>query len=351
MKKSINKMTVLKIVAGVLVLILSASLILQSFISVSFLGINSEGDSVEALSANFLQDNIDYFTMSDFERAQLYLRASLTSADTVEHHYAKAAIALADEDYNTALSEIQACIILVDSSSVEYEELLIKEACIMAMIGQYEEASNVFEKVLEIDAENMDVLLLQAQIMIELGDASGAVNALEAYLELTEPNVTYYAIMTQLCYEAGEYVKSVAYGEAAIEMDATVAEDGEVLRFIGYSFLLGTGDYENAITYLTAAIELLPEDAELYNYRGICNLALGYMEDALYDFDQSIELGLAEVNQYYNRGICYLELGEVELSKADMEKVIEIGGDSDAELVEIAEMIVEEIDNYLEGIE
>lgn len=348
MKENKNKLTGLKIVAGILVIIMIGSVVLQSFVSVGFLDLNTEGDSVDALSANFLQENIEYFTMTDFERAQMYLSASLTSEDTVEHHYALAAIALADEDYNTALSEIQSCIMLSDTESEDYKELRIKEGCIMAMIGQYEEASRVFEQVIEIDGENADVLLLQAQIMIELGDAVGAMEALEGYLNLTGANVTYYAIMTQLCYEAGEYAKSVAYGEAAIEMDASVAEDAEVLRFIGYSLLLGAGDYEGAVTYLTQALELLPEDTDLYNYRGICNLALGNIEEALYDFDQAITLGLTGSSQYYNRGVCYLEMGEVELAKADMEAVVEIGEDTD--LVAIAEVIIEEIDTYLNSL-
>lgn len=349
MDKKKGGITALKIVAAILVLIMGGSLILQSFISVGFLDLNTDGDSVDALSADFLQENIEYFTMTDYERLQLFLTASLTSSDTVEHHYAKAAIALADEDYNTALSEIQACIELTDTESSDYQELLIKEGCIMAMMAMYEEASHVFEQILEVDPDNTDILLLQAQIMVELGDAVGAVEALDTYLELTGPNVTYYAIMTQLCYEALEYEKSVAYGEAAIEMDASVAEDGEVLRYIGYSLLLGTGDYEGASVYFTQALELLPEDADLYNFRGLCYLALGYSEEAIQDFNQAIDLGLNGTSQYYNRGICYLNLGEIELSKADLEMAIEVGDDE--ELSAIAELIIEELDAYLESLE
>ncbi len=345
MDKNKGGKTTLKIVAVILVLIMGGSLILQSFISVGFLDVNTDGNSASALSADFLQENIEYFTMTDWERLQMFLTANLTSSETIEHHYAKAAIALADEDYNIALSEIQACIELSDTESSDYQELLIKEGCIMAMMAMYEEASRVFEQVLEVDPDNIDILLLQAQIMLELGDAVGAVAALEGYLELTGPDVTYYAIMTQLCYEAGDYEKAVAYGEAAIEMDASVAQDGEVLRYIGYSLLIGTGDYEGASEYFTQALELLPEDADLYNFRGLCYLALGYSEEAIQDFDKTIELGLNGTSQYYNRGICYLNLGEIELCKADLEMAIEIGDDE--ELAIIAEAIVTELDQVI----
>jgi tetratricopeptide (TPR) repeat protein len=66
--------------------------------------------------------------------------------------------------------------------------------------------------------------------------------------------------------------------------------------------------YDDAINDLNAAIDISPDDPELYTLRGQMYLALYEWDSALADFNHAIELNPAYADAYYQRGILYYSI-------------------------------------------
>ncbi len=122
------------------------------------------------------------------------------------------------------------------------------------------------------------------------------------------------------------------------------------------------GDHEGAVADFSCAIELSPEDPDLYNERGIAYEELGQQTEALADYTAALEIdpdypyaynnrgnilylrgdyeraiedyttsiekgGESRHIPYYNRGNAYQETGRYDLAVADLSQSIEIEGD------------------------
>lgn len=87
--------------------------------------------------------------------------------------------------------------------------------------------------------------------------------------------------------------------------------------------LLRSGEYDQAISVLTEAIRIEPEDANAYLYRGrayqVRNGA-GDLDNAISDFTTAIELDPKNHEAYYSRSIAYRDRGIATKSEDDATK-------------------------------
>ncbi|MBI2830622.1 MAG: tetratricopeptide repeat protein [Chloroflexi bacterium] len=88
--------------------------------------------------------------------------------------------------------------------------------------------------------------------------------------------------------------------------------------------LLDKGDFANAISDFTKAIELDPRSAEAYFHRGNAYSDSGDDEQAIADYTKSIDLNPKEGNPYYNRANVYYRRLEIDKAIADYTKAIEL---------------------------
>jgi tetratricopeptide (TPR) repeat protein len=85
-------------------------------------------------------------------------------------------------------------------------------------------------------------------------------------------------------------------------------------------------DFAGAITDLTQAVQLNPNDSESFYYRGLARSKMNKYSDALNDYNQSIMLNPRNFTAYYGRGVCKSKLGFVKDAIEDYNKAIEING-------------------------
>ena len=78
--------------------------------------------------------------------------------------------------------------------------------------------------------------------------------------------------------------------------------------------LLYLGEYRRAVQVLTKAIELEPDDADIYINRGAAYAALAEYESAIADYNKAIELDPDNATAYNNRGLAYASQGNYELA-------------------------------------
>ena len=83
----------------------------------------------------------------------------------------------------------------------------------------------------------------------------------------------------------------------------------------------------NAITDYTNAIQLDPEYAEAYNYRGIVYLSNGDVDNAITDYTEAIELYQEFTDAYKDRAIAYLGSNDFYSAITDYTKAIQLDPD------------------------
>lgn len=305
----------------------------------------------------YLAKNTDYVQASRLDRAKSILGQALSVfQEDYNSHQQALSIAIANEKYDKALEEADACLDLLEESDPNYLDILTKKGCIEALLGRYAEAKISLEKVLELNPDMAQAHLLLAELCLESAEVAPATEHLVRYAELTPEDVSQLPVIAELYYGQKKYEKAIEYGEKSIASGAP--EDMDLRNAVGLSKLL-LGNYSDAIDDLNKGIELGEKEAqenpykvyaiaplnETYYYRGLCKLTLASYAEAIADFDQAINTGYGTSLAYYNRAVCKLQQEDYQGCYDDM-KIVQEKND-EAELVEIAKGITDGIDQAL----
>ena len=125
---------------------------------------------------------------------------------------------------------------------------------------------------------------------------------------------------------AGDYQAAVqAFTEAASEAesagDTTLAAIAYANRCYAYDAL---GMHEPAVIDCTKSLDLVPDDTEVINNRGVAYLNSSLLDEAMGDFDRAIELRPDYAQAYANRGRLWLDKEDFERAMEDLDKAIEL---------------------------
>ncbi|MEA5583202.1 tetratricopeptide repeat protein [Nodularia harveyana UHCC-0300] len=83
-------------------------------------------------------------------------------------------------------------------------------------------------------------------------------------------------------------------------------------------------DYESAIAYCNQALELKPNNFDVYNERGACRYALGDKQGAIDDYTQAIKINPYSAKAYYSRGLAHSDLRDKQNAIDDYTQAIKI---------------------------
>ena len=87
------------------------------------------------------------------------------------------------------------------------------------------------------------------------------------------------------------------------------------------------GEYANAIHHFNGAVSLEPNDATIYNDRGVAHRAIGEYDLAISDYSSAVRLNPNYGLAYSNRGNVYARKGEYELAILDYGRAIKLKDD------------------------
>ena len=354
-----SKLTKREVIRNI-ALILVAAILVTSIASYLATGatIAASDQIVDANSAaeSYLANNTDYVQQSRVDRAKTLLKNAVSGfSDDYGTHKNAMSVAIANQKYEEALKECNACLELIDDSNQDYQELLTKKGCLEALLGKYPEAVESFNKVIELDDSMAQAHLLLAELYLEQGNVISATEHMVKYSELNPDDNSQLPVICELYYGQNNYSKAIEYGDKAIRSGCI--PDMDLYNAIGLSRLL-TGDYANAMKDFDKAIELGEKDSaegnggrtyaiaqlgETYYYRGLCKLTLEQYDEAIMDYDKAIELGYQTSLAYYNRGVCKLQKEDYYGCYDDMKVVVEKG--DEPEITEIAATLVNAIDD------
>lgn len=126
-----------------------------------------------------------------------------------------------------------------------------------------------------------------------------------------------------LGYEArkvGNYKNAISYYSKAIEKNPKFFK---AIFNRGFAFDK-TGEYDKAISDYSKALEIEPKNAFVYYNRGISMDKLQRFDDAIYNFSMAITLDPSKADFYHNRGFAFRKKLDYEKAIQDYSKAIEI---------------------------
>jgi Flp pilus assembly protein TadD len=85
------------------------------------------------------------------------------------------------------------------------------------------------------------------------------------------------------------------------------------------------GHFDQALKDFNAALKLKPNDASLYDYRGMAYRCKGQDDKAIQDFNKAMEVDPKFAKAYRNRGMVYFDKGDFDRSLADLKKAQSLG--------------------------
>jgi cell division protein FtsN len=88
--------------------------------------------------------------------------------------------------------------------------------------------------------------------------------------------------------------------------------------------LIGQYRYDEAIKAFSTAIEIIPQDYQAYNYRGVAWALKGNYDRALADYDKALEIRPRYAEAYNNRGFARTQQGDLRNALNDYARALKI---------------------------
>lgn len=252
----------------------------------------AESCFLEALSySNGIVEDVDY-------DINLYLAAVYAKTQ----QYAKA-----EEIYNAVLA-----------MRPKDVEVLFLRGSIRLSMGNYAEAKEDMDKVVETDGKNFERIIRIYEMMAAGGYKDSGQGYLTDALQTYENEMSYFE-KGRMFFYMGEYKR------AYLALEEAKNEGGvEAYLYLGKAYE-ATGDYNYAESVYNSYLAKVGEDARIYNQLGLCEARKGEYEAALSSFQAGLKMEEYTMKQVllFNEIVAYEHLGEFEQAASLMQKYLQ----------------------------
>ena len=134
-------------------------------------------------------------------------------------------------------------------------------------------------------------------------------------------------LMIIACYSVLTYQRNKVWRSEITLWDDTVRKSPHKARSYdtrGIAYAQG-GNFSQAISDYSKAIEIIPDFAEAYNNRGNAYCDKGDFVQAVSDYNRAIEIKPNFKDAYFNRAVAYYQIKQYDKAWADVHKVERLG--------------------------
>lgn len=170
--------------------------------------------------------------------------------------------------------------------------------------GQYENAIQNFKEVVKINPKYAKGYLNLAMCFFETEQFNYAIQTLQQYLELCNDSDYAYYLIARSDLAMAQYSEAKNYIEKALLINNCSDYQLELAKINYY-----LQDYNPALETFQNILKS-NENAEIFNYVGLCNYKLKKIDIAIANFNKAIDLDGLRPIYYYNLAQCYKSLGD-----------------------------------------
>jgi tetratricopeptide (TPR) repeat protein len=197
-------------------------------------------------------------------------------------------------------------------------EVLFLRGSIRLSMGNYAEAKEDMDKVVETDGKNFERIIRIYEMMAAGGYKDSGQGYLTDALQTYENEMSYFE-KGRMFFYMGEYKR------AYLALEEAKNEGGvEAYLYLGKAYE-ATGDYNYAESVYNSYLAKVGEDARIYNQLGLCEARKGEYEAALSSFQAGLKMEEYTMKQVllFNEIVAYEHLGEFEHAASLMQKYLQ----------------------------
>jgi tetratricopeptide (TPR) repeat protein len=187
----------------------------------------------------------------------------------------------------------------------------------------YEKMLDAFSLMGEEVYEDLEFLYLRALAHYKLGDYESANIDLNYLVEREIVSPMIYEIRGDCNEKLGNWKLAIQDITSAIKLN----ENADLFHKRALIFIQ-TLDFENALRDINDAINIEPNEVDLYLSKGACYEKMDLNTNALLNYNKCIEINPNISVVYYNRSIIYYKMDLVKLAFDDLQFAIKLDPDN-----------------------
>ena len=187
-------------------------------------------------------------------------------------------------------------------------------------IGQYYDAVASFNKVLQIDPNNVTAQFLKGSSLYNSGNYYDAVASFNKVLQIDPNNVTAQFLKGSSLYKAGNYINAHDIFKQVLQMDQN---NTHALYYNGLS-LYNLERYNEAIAEFNRVLAIEPTNTDVLLYKGLSLYNLERYNEAIAEFNRVLAIEPTNTDVLLYKGLSLYNLERYNEALAYYERVIEI---------------------------
>lgn len=242
-----------------------------------------------------------YWMKNNLDSSEKYFKKAASLSKTYPQPYINLALLYKQRgDFNKQYSYLKKALNVNPTNSWTYYLL----GDFYTSIGDYPASIPYYVDAINLNSNFAPPYLALAIADFKTDKYEQSITTLKNYIEFNPNSDFAYSMLAKNYYILGDYLTAKKYIKTAIRLNPTNIYRLELAK-IEYN----AGQYSNALLNLQI-IEPEYQYSEIYNYTGLCNLALRRYELAIINFNKAIVLDNKRAIYYYNLAQCYKQIDD-----------------------------------------
>ncbi len=195
--------------------------------------------------------------------------------------------------YNKSLADLNLAVSKAPSENTYREERI----ALYLKMKRDEDALNDYAEMIKTSPEEFELYLKRAGLLLNMHDYRYAMRDVNTYLGYFKEDEKALYLGGKISYESGDYYNAVKYFNQVLKKDQT-KDIYFIARGDTYTKL---HTWEYAANDYSMALDLNPDNPEVYISRGIVRLKEKKNKKACYDFDKAFKMGEKKALDYLQK--------------------------------------------------
>jgi tetratricopeptide (TPR) repeat protein len=206
------------------------------------------------------------------------------------------------------------------SDSINYKYALKFKALALFKLGRYKEAQDALNEILALYPEDIEIHEYK-NVLLTLEDES-LIKEL-SNLPYNSPEESGKEHRDRQVYEPDKYVRALEELDKSLEINP---ENADIWSYKG-SILYILGRYEEALEAFDKSLEIDPKNENFWSFEGSTLYMLGRPEKALKAFDKALQKNPNKLETWFNKGSTLFKLGRYKQSLSAVENALRINAE------------------------